>query len=84
LAQQHLLLDAQTLRAPLERGLEDRRRLRLKVAHPAVVAFSAYGLGREQFALRMSDAESLTQGNGNVFQRLDDSATLLPSTRRSI
>ncbi len=31
---------------------------------------------REQFALRVSDAESLTQGKGNVFQRLDDSAAL--------
>lgn len=31
---------------------------------------------REQFALRVSDAESLTQRKGNVFQRLDDSATL--------
>jgi len=31
---------------------------------------------REQFALRVPNAESLTQSRGNIFQRLDDSAAL--------
>jgi len=31
---------------------------------------------REQFAQRVADADSATRGKGNIFQRLDDTATL--------